>query len=102
MKVKCNGRTELRGHIYARGEIAEVSEAELAERPGCFTPIDEKAEADAKSAETPDTKATNGLTKAQLMAKLDELGIAYKARDTAEELRKRLDEVIDHGATKIE
>lgn len=99
MKAKTMGRVELRGHIYERGEIAEVSDAELAERPGCFEAV--KADETAPKEEDADAEKArpNGLTRAALTAKLDALGIPYKARDTVEQLEKRLAEVIDHGAS---
>lgn len=102
MKAKTKGRVELRGHIYERGEIAEVSDDELAERPGCFEAVkaDETDETASKEQDADAEKARpNGLTRAALAAKLDALGIHYKARDTVEQLEKRLAEVIDHGAT---
>lgn len=98
MKAKTKGRVELRGHIYERGEIAEVSDAELAERPGCFETVKADETAPKEPGAADETARPNGLTRAALMAKLDALGIPYKARDTVEQLEERLAEVIDHGA----
>lgn len=98
MKVKTKGRVELRGHIYERGEIAEVSDDELAERPGCFEAVKDAENAPKEPGEDDEPARPNGLTRAALMAKLDALGIPYKARDTVDQLEKRLAEVIDHGA----
>jgi hypothetical protein len=95
MKVKFLGRTELRGHVYKRGEVANISDEEYAERPDCFAKIGEAEEK--KDAESEDSQGQGKpLTKAQLMAKLDELNVPYGPRDTAEKLRDRLAEAVDN------
>ena len=90
MKAKTTGRVELNGRIYRRGEIVEVTEDELKARPGCYTPV-----ADAE-ADKPPAGAPAPLTKAALMAKLDSIGVAYKARDTVEQLQQRLADATDN------
>ena len=100
MKVKFLGRTELRGHVYKRGEVANISDEEYAERPDCFAKIgeaDEKKDAGQKESGSEDPQGQGKpLTKAQLMAKLDELNVPYGPRDTVEKLRERLAEAVDN------
>ena len=95
MLAKLTGRTELRNHIYKRGEIVEITDDEYAARPGCFVQVREDDGADKQAAGKPAP-----LTRTQLQAKLDSLGIPYKPRDTVEQLQKRLaDAVDDHPHT---
>ncbi len=91
MKVRMIGRTELRNHIFDRGEIVEITDDEYKARPGCF--------AEVKDDEN-DTGPVSGkpapLSKAALMAKLDQLGVHYKARATVEQLQAQLTEAVDN------
>lgn len=90
MKVRMNGRVELRERIFRRGEIVEITDEEYNARPDCFSPVK-----DEEVAGKPVVAPPAPLTKAQLQAKLDQLGVPYKPRDTVEQLQSRLSEVID-------
>ena len=89
MKVRMIGRTELRNHIYERGEVVEITDDEYKARPGCF--------AEVKDGDgTPVSAKSEPLSKAALMAKLDQLGVHYKARATVEQLQALLTEAVDN------
>lgn len=88
MKVRMIGRTELRNHIYERGEVVDITDDEYKARPGCFAEVKDDDGAPVADKPAP-------LTKEQLQAKLESLGISYKARDTVEQLQKRLADAID-------
>ena len=91
MLAKLTGRTELRNHIYGRGEIVEITDDEYAARPGCFIRVESADEGASPAAGKPAP-----LTRAQLQAKLDSLGIPYKARDTVEQLQAKLADAVDN------
>lgn len=104
MQVKILQRTQLRGHIYKRGEYAEVSQDEYNARPSCFGHTEDEVKDTITS--TPDNAEVDNtafkpMTKAQLQAKLESLNIPYRARDNAEQLMRRLSEAVDNHPTGV-
>lgn len=92
MLVKLRQKTQIHGHIYKRDEVVEITDDEYKLRPSCYEPTESAKEG---KTITP-TETARPMTRAQLQAKLDSLDIPYKARDTVEELQRRLDEVINN------
>lgn len=88
MKYKCRHAIQLNGAIVHRDDVVELDEATYKAHLHNFEPIGTKAIDEEVREEFIEGKKQS--TKRDIIMKLEQLGVPYKARDTFEELQARL------------
>ncbi len=84
MKHKCIFPAQVGTHIYRKGDIAELTEAEAAEYASSFTPVE--GDEQAKPSTDPP------LSRQEYMDRLQRMGIAFSVREKTESLKAKYDE----------
>ena len=94
MKYECTHNVQMNGKVYKRGCIRELTPDEAKVYARSWKCLDAETTTNTSTEETEKEK----MTRKSIQEKLDKLGIAYKARDTYEELLARLE---DSGTSSI-
>lgn len=88
MQYKCKHAIQLNGVVIHRDAIVDLDKATYELHTHNFMPLGTEAPDDDAQAQFVDSKKQQ--TKRDIIMKLEQLGVPYKARDTYEELHKRL------------
>lgn len=88
MKYRCRHALQLNGVVIHRDDIVELDEETYKSRTHNFEPVGTVAED--KETHANFVEGKKQITKKDLIVKLEQLGVPYKARDSFEELQQRL------------
>ena len=96
MLCKCIRDCQFHGLVIHRGETRDISEADLAARPGNFQRMTEADGDKAESAPGQERPEENPelFTRAQLKQRLDAFGVPYRVRDSYETLKGLYDRAV--------
>lgn len=97
MKYKCTHACQVLGLIRHRGEYVELSDEVYKEHAHSFAQIDGPTEED-EGMERPDDDPSL-LTRAQLKAKLKEMGVPFRVRDSYASLKESYDKAMETNIT---